>query len=141
MGIGLSSFAFWHIILFLVRWLSLDSHTLYIFCVIFRCCWLQVQYLRRKVTRSCQLHCALKSQKEKAPPKSESNELSTRKKTNTIYRKRTPSAQSSTETNMDLLNSAIMDSLQSKHRSPAALSIQESPINFECTLMHKEPQD
>jgi hypothetical protein len=53
-------------------------------------------------------------QKKTAQPKSETNALATRK-INTINRKQTPSIQSSTQTHMDLWNSAMGDSLQFQH--------------------------
>jgi hypothetical protein len=33
------------------------------------------------------------------------------------------------------------DSLQFQHQNPLALSIQDSPIHSECTLVHKQPQN
>jgi hypothetical protein len=57
-----------------------------------------------------------------------------------INRKRTPPIQSSTQTHMDLWNLVIVDSLQFQHRNPPALPIRESPIHFERTLVHKQPQ-
>jgi hypothetical protein len=63
--------------------------------------------------------------------------LATRK----MNRKRTPPTQISTQTQMDLWNSAMEDSLQFEHRNPPALSIQDSPIHSERSLVHKEPQD
>jgi hypothetical protein len=41
---------------------------------------------------------------------------------------------------MDLWNSAMGDSLQFQQRNSPALSIQDSPIHSECTLVHKQPQ-
>jgi hypothetical protein len=48
----------------------------------------------------------------------------------------TPPIQSSTQTHMDLWNSAMGNSLQFQHRNPPAFSIQDSPINSERTLVH-----
>jgi hypothetical protein len=73
--------------------------------------------------------------------KSETIALATRKKINTINRKQTPSIQSSTHTHMDLWNSAMGDSLQFQHRNPPALSIKDSPIHSERTLVHKQSQN
>jgi hypothetical protein len=42
---------------------------------------------------------------------------------------------------MDVRNSAMGDSLQFQHRNPPALSIQESPIHTERTLVHKQAPD
>jgi hypothetical protein len=53
-------------------------------------------------------------QKKTAQPKSETNELVTRK-FNDINRKQTPPIQRSTQTHMDLRNSAMGDSLQFQH--------------------------
>jgi hypothetical protein len=78
-------------------------------------------------------------QKKTAQPKSESNALATWKKIKN--RKKTPPIQSSTQTHMDLWNSAMEDSLQFLHRNPPALSIQDSPKHSERTLVHKQPQD
>jgi hypothetical protein len=55
--------------------------------------------------------------------------------------KQTPPMQSSTETHMDLLNSAMGGSLYFQHQNPPALSIQDSLIRSERTLVHKQPQD
>jgi hypothetical protein len=41
--------------------------------------------------------------------------------------------QSSTQTRMDLRNSAMGDSLEFQHRNPPAISIQDSPIHSERT--------
>jgi hypothetical protein len=60
---------------------------------------------------------AHQNQKKTAQPKSETKALATRKKSNTINRKQTP-IQSSSETHMDLWNSAMGDSLQFQHRNP-----------------------
>jgi hypothetical protein len=51
--------------------------------------------------------------------------------------------QSSTQTHMDLWNSAMGDSFQFQHQNPSALSIQDShcQIHSERTLVHKQPQD
>jgi hypothetical protein len=80
---------------------------------------------------------AHQNQKKTAQPKRETNALATGKKINTINKKQTPPIQS----HMDLWNSAMGDSLQFKHRSPPALSIKDSPIHSERTLVHKQPQD
>jgi hypothetical protein len=80
---------------------------------------------------------AHQNQKKTAQPKSEGNALATRKKVNTINRKQTPPIQSSTQTHMALWNSAMGDSRQFQHRNPPALSIQDSPIHSERTLIHK----
>jgi hypothetical protein len=71
--------------------------------------------------------------------KSETNELATQK-INTINRKQTPPIQSSTQTHMEPWNSAMGDSLQFQYQNPPALSIQDSPIHSERTLVHKQPQ-
>jgi hypothetical protein len=82
---------------------------------------------------------ALEIQKKTALPKRETNELPTQKKLNSINRKQTP-VQSSTQTLLDLWISAMRESLQFRHRNPQALSIQDSPIHSERTLLHKQPQ-
>jgi hypothetical protein len=46
-------------------------------------------------------------QKKRAQPESETNEVATREKMNTINRKQTPPIQSSTQTHMNLRNSAM----------------------------------
>jgi hypothetical protein len=46
-----------------------------------------------------------------------------------------------TQTHMDLWYSAMGDSLQFQHRNPTALSIQDSLIHSERTLVRKQPQD
>jgi hypothetical protein len=79
-------------------------------------------------------------QKKTAQPKSEANELATQK-INIINRKQTAPTQSSTQTHMDLWNSAMEDSLQFQHRNLPALSIKHSPIHSERTLLRKQPQD
>jgi hypothetical protein len=76
-----------------------------------------------------------------ARPKSETNALATRKKINTINRKQTPPTQSTTQIHMQQRNSAMGDSLQFQHRNPPALSIQDSPIHSERTLVHKQPRE
>jgi hypothetical protein len=83
---------------------------------------------------------AHQNNKKTAQPISETNALATRR-INTINRKQTPSIQSSSQTNMDLWNSALGDSLQFQHQNPLALSIQDSQIHSERTLVRKEPQD
>jgi hypothetical protein len=72
-----------------------------------------------------------------AQPKSETNALATRKKINTINRKQTTPIQNSTQTHLDIWNSAMGDILQFQHRNPPALSIQDSPIHSERTLVHE----
>jgi hypothetical protein len=79
-------------------------------------------------------------QKKTAQPKSETKELATRKKINTINRKQTSPIQNN-QTHKDLWNSVMGDSLQFQHRNPQALSIQDFPIHSECTLIHNQPQD
>jgi hypothetical protein len=83
---------------------------------------------------------AYQNQKTPAQPKSEINALATRKKNNTISRKQTHT-KSSTQTHFDLRNSAMGGSLEFQHRNPPALSIQDSPIHSERTLVHKQLQD
>jgi hypothetical protein len=61
-----------------------------------------------------------------AQTKNEGNALAAHR-VNTINRKQTP-MQSSTQTRMDLWNSAMEDSLQFQHQNPPALSIKHSPI-------------
>jgi hypothetical protein len=78
------------------------------------------------------------AQKETAQPKRETNELATRK-INTINRKQTPPIQSSIQTHMDIWNLFMGDSLQFQHRNSPALSIRDSPIHSERTLLHKQP--
>jgi hypothetical protein len=73
-------------------------------------------------------------------PKSETNALVTRKKINTINRKQTP-IESRTQTHTDIWNSAMEDSLQFQQRNLPALSMQDSLIHFERTLVHTQPQD
>jgi hypothetical protein len=73
------------------------------------------------------------NQKKTAQPKSETNALAIRK-INTVNRKQTSRIQNSTEIYMDLWNSAMGDSLQ-------ALSIQDSLLHSERTLVNKQPQD
>jgi hypothetical protein len=75
-----------------------------------------------------------------AQPKSETNELATRKKINTMNRKQTP-IEISTQIHISLLNSAMGGSLEFQHQNPPALSIQYSPIYSECTLLHNQPQE
>jgi hypothetical protein len=82
---------------------------------------------------------AHQNQKNTAQPKSETNAEAT--KINTIIRKQTPPVQSSTQTHIDLWNSAMGDSLQFQHQNHPALSIQGSPIYSERTLVHKQSQD
>jgi hypothetical protein len=82
---------------------------------------------------------AHKNQKKPAQPKSETNAL-TPWKINTINSKQTPPIQSS-QTHLDLRNSAMGDSLSFQHRNPPALPIQDSPIHSERTMVHKQPQD
>jgi hypothetical protein len=84
---------------------------------------------------------AYQNQKKTAQPESETNELATRKKIHTINRKQTPPTQSSTQTHMDLWNSAMGDILQFQQRNPPALSLQDSPIHSERTLVHKQAHD
>jgi hypothetical protein len=60
-------------------------------------------------------------------PKTETTAIAIQKKINTINRK---------QTHMDVWNSATGDSLQLQHRNPPALSVQDSPIHYECTLVH-----
>jgi hypothetical protein len=69
---------------------------------------------------------AHQNQKKTVQPKSETNALATRKKINTVNRKQTPPIQSSTQTHMDICNSAMGDSLQFQHRNLPATSIQDS---------------
>jgi hypothetical protein len=57
---------------------------------------------------------AHQNKKKTAKPESEINEMGTRK-INTINREQTPPIQSSTQTHMDLWNSATGDSLQFQH--------------------------
>jgi hypothetical protein len=64
---------------------------------------------------------AHQNQKKTAQPKSETNALATRKKIKNINRTQTPTIQSSTQTHMDLWNSAMADILQLQHRNPPAL--------------------
>jgi hypothetical protein len=54
---------------------------------------------------------ARQNQKKPAKSKSETDALATREKSNTINGKQTPPIQSSTETYIDLWNSAMVDSL------------------------------
>jgi hypothetical protein len=54
--------------------------------------------------------------------KSETNELAMQKKMITLNRKQTLSIQSSTQTHMDLWNSAMGDSLQLQNQNPPVLS-------------------
>jgi hypothetical protein len=84
---------------------------------------------------------AHQNQKKTTQPKSETNAVATRKKINTINRKQTPPMQSSTQTHMETWNLAMGDSLKFQHRHPPALSIQDSPIHSERTLVPKQPQD
>jgi hypothetical protein len=65
---------------------------------------------------------AHQNQKKTAQLKSETNDLTTPTKVNTISRKKTAPVQSSTETHMDLWNLAVGDSFHFLHRNPAALS-------------------
>jgi hypothetical protein len=83
---------------------------------------------------------AHKNQKETAQPKSKTNTRTTRKKVNNINRKQTLPIQSSIQTHTDLWNLTVGDSLQFQHRNPPALSIQDSPIHSERTLVHKYSQ-
>jgi hypothetical protein len=83
---------------------------------------------------------AHQNQNKIVKPKSETNALVTRKKINTTNRKQTP-IQSSTQSYKHLRNSAMGDSLQFQHRNPPALSIQDSPIHSERTLVHKQSQN
>jgi hypothetical protein len=55
---------------------------------------------------------AHQNKKKTAQPEGEINALATRKKINTINRNKTTPTQSSTQTHMDLWNSAMGDSLQ-----------------------------
>jgi hypothetical protein len=80
------------------------------------------------------------NQKKTAQPKSEANALAIRK-ISTVNRKQTPPIGGSTQTHMDLWNSAMGDSLQFQYRNPPALSIQDFPIHSDRTLLHKQPQD
>jgi hypothetical protein len=48
---------------------------------------------------------------------------------------------SNTQIYSDIRNSAMGDSLQFHQRNPPALSVQDSPIHSERTLVHKQPQD
>jgi hypothetical protein len=80
---------------------------------------------------------AHQNQKKISQPKRETNALATRKKINTINVKQTPPIQSSTQTHIDVRNSAMGDSLQFQHRNPSTLSIQDSLIHSERTLVHK----
>jgi hypothetical protein len=85
---------------------------------------------------------AHQNQKKTVQPKSETNAPATRKINITrMNRKQTPPIQSSTQTRMDIWNSAMGDSLQFQHRNPAALSIQDCPIYCGPTLVHKQSQD
>jgi hypothetical protein len=77
---------------------------------------------------------ARQNKKKTAQPKSKTNALANRK-INTINRKQT-SIQNSTQTHTDLWKS---ESLQFHHRNPPSLSIQNSPIHSERTLVHKQP--
>jgi hypothetical protein len=77
----------------------------------------------------------IKTKRKSTQPKSETNVLVTRK-INTIDRKPTP-IQSSTQTHMDLRNSAMGDSLQFQHQNTPVLSIQDCLIHSERTLVHK----
>jgi hypothetical protein len=71
---------------------------------------------------------AHQNQEKTAQPKSETNAMATLKKINTINRKQTP-IQSSAQTHMDLWN------------YPPALSIQDSLIHSERTLVRKQSQN
>jgi hypothetical protein len=62
-------------------------------------------------------------QKKTAQPKSETNALATQEKANTINRKQIIPIQSSTQTHMDLWNTAMGDNLQFQHRNRPVLSI------------------
>jgi hypothetical protein len=79
--------------------------------------------------------------KKTTQPKSETNELATRKNINSINRKQTASMQSSTQTRIDPWKSVMGYSLQFQHRNAPAISIQNSPIDSVRTLVHKQPQD
>jgi hypothetical protein len=81
-----------------------------------------------------------KNKNKTAQPKSETNALTTQK-ISTLNRKQIPPMEFSIQTNTDLWNSAMGDSLQFQHQNPPALSIQESPIHSEHTLVHKQPED
>jgi hypothetical protein len=83
---------------------------------------------------------AYQTQKKIAQLKSETNALATRKM-NAVSRKQTARMQSSTPTHMDLWNSGMKDSLQFQHRNPPELSIQDTPVHSECTLVHNHRKD
>jgi hypothetical protein len=76
---------------------------------------------------------AHQNQKKTAQPKSETNALAPWKKINTVNRKQTSPIQSSTQTHMDLWNSAMGDSLHFQHRNLLELSFQDSSIHSERT--------
>jgi hypothetical protein len=83
----------------------------------------------------------MKTKRKELNLKGETSGLATRNKINTINRKQTPPIQNSTQTHMDLWNSATGDNLQFQLRNPPAFSIQDSPIHSEFTSVHKQPQD
>jgi hypothetical protein len=62
----------------------------------------EVKHLGMHVDGRLDIGKAYRNQKETAQPKSETNELATRKKINTISRKQTASLHSGTQTHMDL---------------------------------------
>jgi hypothetical protein len=79
---------------------------------------------------------AQQNQKKTAQLKSETIAIASRRKINTVNRKKTPPV----KTHRDVFNSAIGDSLRNQHKNPPALSIQHSPIHSERTLVHRQPQ-
>jgi hypothetical protein len=79
----------------------------------------EVKYLGKHLDRRLTWAKHIKSKKK-------TNVLATQKKINTNNSKQTPPIQSSTQTHMDLRNSAMRDSLQFQHGNPPALSIQDS---------------
>jgi hypothetical protein len=81
-----------------------------------------------------------RNRKKWGEPKSEINALAPRK-INTNNRKQTPTIQSSNQTQFYLWHSAIGDSLKFQYRNNPTLSIQNSPIHSERTLVHKQSQD
>jgi hypothetical protein len=78
---------------------------------------------------------AHQNRKKTTQLKSETNTLAIWK-INIINRKQTAPIKSSTQTDLDLWDSAMGDSLQFKQQNPPALPIQDSPIHSELTLAH-----